>query len=240
MDEFSTEANKILENYQKWAEDQKLKTLDDFDKYARGHHLNMKNMQVVVQMKILNTGSHFSEDKFNLAMLYGVLFIVFVALLAVNYRKYKEDKERFEEEDSPLYFTMGSQNMIVVHCLLKCFHNVQYAQDGVGSMLCEIMGHITLIFSRITMLTILIAFAFGWQVIYENTKEVKKKIQWIYLFVLGMAAYDDYKLSSWIEEHPGDLFHLLQSDIQWTFYFTKMIEYAIFLFAIWRSKSVAN
>ena len=64
-------------------------------------------MQVVVNLKILNSGSHFSEDKFNLALLYGVLFIVFVVILAVNFRKYKEDKERFEEEDSPLYFTMG-------------------------------------------------------------------------------------------------------------------------------------
>lgn len=160
-------------------------------------------------MKILNSGSHFSEDKFNLALLYTVLFVVFVALLAVNYKKYKEDKERFEEEDSPLYFTMGSLNMIVTHCLLKCIHNYQYCLDGIGSMFCEMMAHITLLFSRITMLTILIAFAFGWQVIYENTKEVKKKIQWVYLFVLGMAAYDDFKLSQWIEEHPGDLFHLL-------------------------------
>ena len=133
-------------------------------------------MQVVVNLKILNSGSHFSEDKFNLALLYGILFIVFVVILAVNFRKYKEDKERFEEEDSPLYFTMGSLNMIVLHCLLKCIHNIQYSGDGVGSMLCEMMAHITLIFSRITMMTILIAFGFGWQVIYENTKEVKKKI----------------------------------------------------------------
>lgn len=113
-------------------------------------------------MKILNSGSHFSEDKFNLALLYTVLFVVFVALLAVNYQKYKEDRERFEEEDSPLYFTMGSLNMIVTHCLLKCIHNYQYAMDGIGSMFCEMLAHITLLFSRITMLTILIAFAFGW------------------------------------------------------------------------------
>jgi len=191
-------------------------------------------------MKILNTGSHFSEDKFNMAILYAVLLCVFFTLLGVNYKKYQEDKERFEDEDSPLYFTMGSLNMIVIHCFLKCWHNFSYSYDGVGSMMCEMMAHITLLFSRITMLTILIAFAFGWQVIYENTKDVKKNIQWIYLFVLGMAAYDDFKLSEWIEEHPGDLFHLLQSDIQWTFYITKMIEYSIFLFAIWRSKRVAN
>ena len=136
--------------------------MDAFDKYARGHHLHMKNMQVVVQMKILNSGSHFSEDKFNMAMIYAVLLIFFIVLLVVNYKKYKEDQERFEEEDSPLYFTMGSLNMIVIHCLLKCIHNIQFASDGVGSMLCEMMAHITLLFSRITMLTILIAFAFGW------------------------------------------------------------------------------
>ena len=127
MDDFSEKANKILENYDQWAEEQKLNSLEDFDRYAQGHQLKMKNMQVVVQMKILNSGSHFSEDKFNLALLYGVLFIVFVVLLGVNYQKYKEDKERFEEEDSPLYFTMGSLNMIVVHCLLKCIHNIQYS-----------------------------------------------------------------------------------------------------------------
>lgn len=65
-----------------------MKNLDDFDKYAKGHQLKMKNMQVVVQMKILNTGSHFSEDKFNLALLYTVLLIIFVVLLGVNYKKY--------------------------------------------------------------------------------------------------------------------------------------------------------
>ena len=30
-----------------------------------------------------------------------------------------------------------------------------------------------------------------------------------------MTAYDDQKLSKWIEEHPSDLFHLIQSEIQW-------------------------
>jgi len=28
-----------------------------------------------------------------------------------------------------------------------------------------------------------------------------------------MAAYDDFKLSEWVEEHPADLFHLMQSEI---------------------------
>ena len=53
-----------------------------------------------------------------------------------------------------------------------------------------------------------------------------------------MAAYEDFKLSEWIQEHPADLFHLIQSNIQWTFYLTKGIEYLIFAFAIWRSLRV--
>jgi hypothetical protein len=59
----------------------------------------------------------------------------------------------------------------------------------------EMISHIMLVFSRITIITILIAFAFGWQVIYENTKEVKQKIQYVYLLVLFLTAYDDYALS---------------------------------------------
>jgi hypothetical protein len=55
-----------------------------------------------------------------------------------------------------------------------------------------------------------------------------------------MTAYDDYSLSNWIEEHPADLFHLIQSNVQWSFYFTKSVEYAIFCFAIWRSRRVCN
>lgn len=107
-------------------------------------------------------------------------------------------------------------------------------------MMCEMFAHIMHVFSRITMITILIAFGFGWQVIYENTVNVKKKIQFIYIFVLLMTAYDDYKLSKWIEEHPSDLFNLINSNIQWTFYATKGVEYLIFLFALWRSKRVNN
>ena len=56
-------------------------------------------------------------------------------------------------------------------------------------MMCEMMSHIMLTFSRITIITVLIAFGFGWQVIYENTKEVKQKIQWIYLFVLFIHVF---------------------------------------------------
>jgi hypothetical protein len=166
--------------------------------------------------------------------------MIFVGLTILNHRKYVEDRDRFEEEDSPLYFTFGSLNMIVSHCSMKCIHNFYYSQDGIGSMLCEMFAHIMLVFSRITLITILIAFAFGWQVIYENTLEVKKKIQYIYLFTLFMTAYDDYALSRWIEEHPSDLFHLFNSNIQWTFYFTKFIEYCIFLFALWRSNRVSS
>ena len=130
--------------------------------------------------------------------------------------------------------------MVVLHCILKNVSNYYYTFDGIGSMACEMFSHLCLMFSRITIITILIAFGFGWQVVYENTKEMRKNVQWIYIFVLGLAAYDDFKLSEWIEEHPADLFHLLQSEIQYSFYITRLIEYSIFVFAIWRSKRVAN
>jgi len=156
-------------------------------------------MKVKIQLNIFNTGSHFSDDKYNLALLYAVLLFVFLALSITNYKRYQEDQARFEEEDSPLYFTFGSLNMIFMHCYMKNLHHYYYSQDGVGSMTCEMLAHILLTFSRITMITILIAFAFGWQVIYENTVSVKKKIQYIYIFVLLMTAYDDYALSSWVE-----------------------------------------
>lgn len=200
----------------------------------------MSSMQIVLQLKVLNNDSHFGEDKYGQAVLYVLLLIIFIALGVVNYQKYKEDQQRFEEEDSPLYFTFGSLNMVIMHCFLKNLHNFHFSNDGVGSMACEMFAHLLLLFSRITIITILIAFAFGWQVIYDNTIQVKKNVQWIYIFVLALTAYDDYKLSEWISEHPADLFHLLKSDIQWTFYFTRSIEYAIFCFAIWRSKRVAN
>ena len=58
--------------------------------------------------------------------------------------------------------------------------------------------------------------------------------------MLLMTAYDDYALSKWVEEHPADLFHLMQSNVQWTFYLTKFIEFLIFAFALWRSKRVTN
>lgn len=197
-------------------------------------------MPVRIQLTIYNTGSHFSEDKFNLMILHFVFLLVFLGLTVYNHRRFMEDQKRFEEEDSPLYFTWGSLNMMVLHFILKTMHNFFYSFDGVGSIVSEMIAHILQIFSRITIITILIAFAFGWQVIYENTVEVRKKIQWVYIFVLCLTAYDDYALSKWVQEHPGDLFHLMQSNIQWTFYFTKFLEYCIFLFAIWRSKRVNN
>lgn len=55
-----------------------------------------------------------------------------------------------------------------------------------------------------------------------------------------MTAYDDYALSKHVEQHPNDLFHLFTSNIQWTFYATKLVEYLIFLFALWRSRRVNN
>ncbi|MFN9901253.1 MAG: hypothetical protein ACK55Z_21220 [bacterium] len=138
--------------------------------------MKIKNMEILVQLEIFNSGSHFSEEKFNLAILYTVLLVVYISLAVVNFKKYKEDQQKFEEEDSPLFFTFGSLNMVVTHCILKCIHNFLYANDGVGSMMCEMFSHIMLVFSRITMITILITFGFGWQIIYENTQEVKKKI----------------------------------------------------------------
>ena len=129
---------------------------------AKEHHLKVRNMPIKVNLKILNTGSHFSEDKFNLAIVYVILLVIFIAMAILNWKKYKEDKERFEEEDSPLSFTFGSLNMIVMHCYLKCVHNYYYSNDGIGSMMCEMFSHIMLVFSRITMITLLIAFAFGW------------------------------------------------------------------------------
>ena len=52
--------------------------------------------------------------------------------------------------------------MVVMHCMLKNYHHYNYAYDGVGSMICEMFAHLMLLFSRITVITILIAFAFGW------------------------------------------------------------------------------
>jgi hypothetical protein len=106
-----------------------------------------------------------------------------------------------------------SLNMIVIHCALKCYHNFDYYKTGVGSIQSEIWAHVLLTFSRITMVTVLIAFSFGWQVIYDHTKDIKKYLRFAYFFALIIAFYDDFALSSWIKEHPSDLFHLVQSNI---------------------------
>ena len=81
------------------------------------------NQSKTMQNTLMNSGSHFSEDKYNLAIVYALLLLIFLVLTVVNFKKYQEDKERFEEEDSPLYFTFGSLNMVVMHCVLKCIHN---------------------------------------------------------------------------------------------------------------------
>ncbi len=166
-------------------------------------------MEFVVQLEILNSGSHFSQEQYSLAIVQFILLIVFIFLAFVNYGKYMEDKQKLEEEDSPLFFTFGSLCMTAISCFLKCAHNIIYVRDGVGSVLCNMFSHVMMVFSRITAITLLIALAFGWQVIYENTQQVKNKIQWIYILVLVLTIYDDWKLSKWIEEHPADLFKLM-------------------------------
>jgi hypothetical protein len=87
----------------------------------------MVNMPIIIQLEILNTGSHFSEEKYNLMILYAILLVLFIALAHLNKKKYEEDRDRFEDEDSPLYFTFGSLNMIVTHCFFKCCHHYYYA-----------------------------------------------------------------------------------------------------------------
>ena len=62
----------------------------------------MTYMPVQVNLQILNSGSHFSEDKFNMAILYCVLIVIFGGMTIFTNKKYREDQARFEEEDSPL------------------------------------------------------------------------------------------------------------------------------------------
>jgi hypothetical protein len=149
-------------DFDKYSKDNHLDSLAEVGDFAKEHHLFMKNMIPKVQLSIYNTGSHFSEDKYHLAIMYACLLVLFGALAIYNWKKYEEDRDRFEEEDSPLWFTFTSLNMIVAHTSMKCMHNFYYTFDGIGSMLCEMFAHIMLVFSRITMITILIAFAFGW------------------------------------------------------------------------------
>ena len=142
-----------------------LDKLEDFNTFAKEHRKegsHLRNMRVEVHMNIFNHGSHFSEDKYNLSFMHAIFLVIFLVLTITNYKRYKEDQERFNEEDSPLYFTFGSLNMMVLQFVLKCIHNFYYMYDGVGSMTCEMMSHILVTFSRITIITILIAFGFGW------------------------------------------------------------------------------
>jgi hypothetical protein len=56
-----------------------------------------------------------------------ILLLIFICVAVINYQKYKEDQAKFEDEGSPLYFTFGSLNLMVTHCVLKCTHNFYYA-----------------------------------------------------------------------------------------------------------------
>jgi hypothetical protein len=49
-------------------------------------------MPILIQLEILNTGSHFSEDKYNLMILYSVMLLVFIAMAFLNKKKYEEDR----------------------------------------------------------------------------------------------------------------------------------------------------
>ena len=114
-------------DYNKYSKDNHLDSLAEVSDFANDHHLFMRNMQTKVQLTIYNTGSHFSEDKYHLALMYGCLFVLFAALAFINWKKYEEDRDRFEEEDSPLWFTFTSLNMIVCHTVMKCQHNLYYS-----------------------------------------------------------------------------------------------------------------
>ena len=69
----------------------KLVKLYDFAQYSKEHGNRMSSMQVLVQLDIKNNGSHFSEEKFSVAILYILLQIMFLTLAYVNWQKYKED-----------------------------------------------------------------------------------------------------------------------------------------------------
>ena len=51
----------------------------------------MHSIQLTVQLKILNSGSHFGEDKFAMVILYAMLIVVFIGLAYVNWQRYLED-----------------------------------------------------------------------------------------------------------------------------------------------------
>ena len=116
-------------DFDKYSKDNHLDSLAEVGDFAKEHHLFMKNMIPKVQLSIYNTGSHFSEDKYHLAIMYACLLVLFGALAIYNWKKYEEDRDRFEEEDSPLWFTFTSLNMIVAHTSMKCMHNFYYTFD---------------------------------------------------------------------------------------------------------------
>jgi len=68
-----------------YTEENHLKSLEDIRANAVGHHLRVRNMPIKVSLQIMNTGSHFSEEKFNLAIVHVVLTAVFVAMAILNY-----------------------------------------------------------------------------------------------------------------------------------------------------------
>jgi len=75
-------------DFNKYSEDNHLDSIEEIGDFAKDHHLFMRNMRTKVQLTIYNSGSHFSEDKFHLAIMYGCLFVLFGALAIINWKKY--------------------------------------------------------------------------------------------------------------------------------------------------------
>ncbi len=71
-------------NFVQYSKDHHLETVADYSAYAQEHHLKMRNLGVVVTLEILNTGSHFSQENYNLAILYLLLLLVFTVLAIIN------------------------------------------------------------------------------------------------------------------------------------------------------------
>mmetsp|Transcript_1820 Transcript_1820/g.3195 ORF Transcript_1820/g.3195 Transcript_1820/m.3195 type:complete len:164 (-) Transcript_1820:803-1294(-) len=78
-------------SFDDFSKEHHLNDLEDFGAYAKENHLKIRSLGVVVQIEIFNNGSHFSEDKFNLALMYCLLLLIFAALAVANYRRYVED-----------------------------------------------------------------------------------------------------------------------------------------------------
>ena len=84
-DSYTEEGEFDFDEYQK---SHHLDNLFDFSKYAKKNKLSLRTMPIFVQIEILNNGSHFSEDKFNLAIVQALMMLIFVALAFVNFKKY--------------------------------------------------------------------------------------------------------------------------------------------------------